>query len=211
MEKYWIFLFGLIPQSLFSARMFIQWFLSEKTQKVVSPVIYWQLSLIASFLFLIYGWLRADFAIILGQLFSYYIYIWNLNILHRWKNIHRFIRVILIITPTIVISMLAITVGGDMSHLWKDITFGLLLFGTAGQLIFAFRFVYQWLYSRRLSESILPDGFWILSIVGSISILTYGIIRLDPILILSHSVGSITYARNLFLNRKELSRNSKKH
>ena len=202
MEKYWIFLFGLIPQTLFSARMFVQWFLSEKSKKVVSPVIYWQLSLIASFLFLIYGWLRADFTIILGQFFSYYIYIWNLNILNRWKSIYRVVRVILFVTPAIAIIMLAITVGGEISHLWKGISYGLLLFGTAGQLIFAFRFVYQWLYSRRLSESILPDGFWILSIIGSISILIYGLIRLDPILILSHSVGSITYARNLFLNRK---------
>jgi len=203
MGKYWIFLFGLIPQTLFSARMFIQWFLSEKSKKVVSPVIYWQLSLIASFLFLIYGWLRVDFAIILGQLFSYYIYIWNMNILHRWKNIYHIVRVSLLLTPAIVICILMITAGRDISHLWKDIAFGLLLFGSAGQVIFAFRFVYQWLYSRQYKESILPDGFWILSIVGSISILIYGFIRLDPILILSHSVGCISYTRNLFLSRKK--------
>jgi len=203
MENYWIFLFGLIPQSLFSARMFVQWFMSERSKKVVSPVIYWQLSLLASFLMFIYGWLRADFAIILGQIFSFYIYIWNLNILHKWKKIHPVFRAILLITPVIVISMLAITNGGEIRHLWMDVAFGLLLFGSIGQVIFAFRFIYQWWYSRKYSQSILPNGFWVLSIVGSVCILSYGFIRLDPILILSHGGGFITYSRNLYLNRKK--------
>jgi lipid-A-disaccharide synthase-like uncharacterized protein len=208
MKMDWIFLFGLIVQVLFSARMFAQWILSEKAKKVVSPVIYWQLSLIASFLFLFYGWFRADFAIILGQLCSYYIYIWNLNILNQWKKIHPVFRVALIVTPAIVIGLFAVTDGGDLSYLWKDIAFGLLLFGSFGQLVFAFRFIYQWWYSRQFSRSILPNGFWILSIIGSISILIYGIIRKDPILILSHCVNFITYSRNLYLNRKNSSSNT---
>ena len=197
----WIYLFGLIPSALFSARMLIQWFLSEKSKKVVSPVIYWQLSLLASFLMFIYGWLRSDFAIIFGQIFSYYIYIWNLNLLRQWKKINVALRIIFLLTPAIVISMLFITSGDSISRLWTDISFGLLLFGTAGQLIFAFRFVYQWWYSRKYKQSILPDGFWIISIVGSIGNLIYGIIRMDWILILNHGPGFITYSRNLYLNK----------
>lgn len=200
----WIFLFGLIPSALFSARMLVQWLLSEKSRKVVSPVIYWQLSLIASFLMFIYGWLRADFAITLSQLFSYYIYVWNLNILNQWKKIHVFLRVMLLLTPVIVIGMLVITSGETISRLWKDISFGLLLFGTIGQITFAFRFVYQWLYSRRFKRSILPAGFWIISIAGSICNLIYGIIRLDWILVLNHGPGFITYSRNLYLNKIKL-------
>ena len=202
MENYWIFLFGLIPQSLFSARMFVQWFMSERSKKVVSPVIYWQLSLIASLLMSIYGWLRADFAIILGQIFSFYIYIWNLNILNKWKHIHPVFRTLLLFTPVIVIGLFAITNGGEIRHLWTDVAFGLLLFGSIGQVIFAFRFIYQWRYSRKFNQSILPNGFWILSIVGSVCILIYGFIRVEPILLLSHGGGFITYSRNLYLNRK---------
>ena len=197
----WVFIFGLIPSALFSARMFVQWLLSEKSRKVVSPVIYWQLSLIASFLMFIYGWLRADFAITLSQLFSYYIYVWNLNILNQWKKIHIVLRTILLITPAIVIGMLVVTSGEAISRLWKDITFGLLLFGTIGQITFAFRFVYQWFYSRKFNQSILPGGFWIISIVGSICNLIYGIIRMDWILIINHGPGFITYSRNLYLNK----------
>jgi lipid-A-disaccharide synthase-like uncharacterized protein len=195
-----VYILGFIAQSLFSVRMFVQWIMSERSKKVVSPVIFWQLSLIASFLFLIYGWLRADFAIILGQFFSFYIYIWNLNVNHRWNRVNGILRFILMITPPAVICIAVFTVQGAIGRLWSDISLGLLLFGSAGQTLFAFRFIYQWLYSRRFNRSILPNGFWILSIAGSISILVYGIIRKDPVLILGQGAGFIMYSRNLFLN-----------
>ena len=188
----WHFVFGFIVQLLFSTRTFVQWILSEKSKKVVSPVIYWQISLIASFLYLIYGWLRADFAIIFGQLFSYYIYIWNLNILNQWVKINKVLRYLIWFTPVVVIGVLGFTLKGN-------IPFGLLMFGSFGQAIMAFRFIYQWWYSRRHRRSILPNGFWILSIIGSITTLIYGIIRLDPVLILGQGAGfvTITYSRNL--------------
>ena len=202
MENLWIYGLGLIAQLFFSARMIVQWVMSERSKKVVSPVIYWQLSLIASFLYVFYGWLRVDFAIILGQLFSYYIYIWNLNVQNRWKGINYALRILLFLTPPVVITLLAVTEIEAIERLWLDVSFGLLLFGSVGQIIFAFRFIYQWWYSRRFNQSILPVGFWILGIIGSISILIYGIIRRDPILILGQGAGFITYSRNLYLGRR---------
>jgi lipid-A-disaccharide synthase-like uncharacterized protein len=100
------------------------------------------------------------------------------------------------------ISVLIISGKGIFERLWMDIPVGLLLFGSIGQTIFTFRFVYQWWYSRRFGQSILPNGFWILSIIGSISILVYGIIRKDPVLIIGQGAGFVTYSRNLFLNKK---------
>ena len=203
LANYWHFIFVIVVQSLFSVRTFVQWFLSEKSKKVVSPVIFWQISLVASSLYLIYGWLRADFAIILGQLISYYIYIWNLNILNQWKKINAILRYLIWFMPVILISMLVFTGKGEIERLWTDITFGLLLFGSIGQVIFTFRFIYQWWYSRKFSRSILPNGFWILSIIGSIMLLIYGIIRKEPQLLIGHGASFITYFRNLYLNRKK--------
>ena len=202
MDHILVLVLGFIAQSLFTTRMFVQWIMSERAKKVVSPVLYWQLSLAGSFLFFIYGWFRVDFAIILGQLFSFYIYIWNLNMLNRWKRMLLVFRVLLLLTPPLIISMLAIAGTGAIERLWLDVSFGLLLFGSIGQTIFAFRFIYQWWYSRRHHQSILPDGFWILSTVGSISILVYGIIRKDPVLILGQGAGFLTYLRNIYINRK---------
>ena len=71
---------GFLAQAFFSARTLVQWILSEKAKKVLSPTIFWVLSLLGAYLLCIYGWLRNDFAIILGQFISYYIYLANLKL-----------------------------------------------------------------------------------------------------------------------------------
>lgn len=198
----WYFALGFLAQGLFSARMLIQWILSEKAKKVVSPTIYWQISLLASFLFSIYGWLRGDFAIILGQVFSYYIYIWNLDNKNHWKDIKPFLRWIIVLTP--VVALCYVLYNGDKSseRLFGDVPLLILLLGSLGQIIFTFRFVYQWWYSKSRGESLLPDTFWVLSLVGSCISIVYGVYRKDPVLIIGQGAGFITYARNLWLAKK---------
>lgn len=200
----WIFALGFTAQALFSGRMLIQWVLSEKEKKVVSPTIYWKLSLLASFLFMIYGWLREDFVIILGQIISYYIYIWNLNNKNHWKKIYPIVRLITILIPAVALGFVLYDRDASVQRLFANIPLKLLLFGSVGQIIFTLRFVYQWWYSRLRGESILPTGFWILSIIGSVITITYGVFREDPVLIIGHSVGFITYARNLWLQKKQM-------
>jgi len=204
-DDIWLYALGFTAQALFSARMLIQWFLSEKAKTVVSPTIYWQLSLLASFLLSIYGWLRGDFAIILGQFFSYYIYIWNLNNKNHWKNIYILFRYIIILTPFMALGYVLLNGQSEISRLFTSVPLGLLLFGSAGQIIFTFRFIFQWWYSRSRNESLLPATFWILSILGSSIIVIYGIFRQDPVLMLGQSVGFIAYIRNFyFATRKSV-------
>jgi lipid-A-disaccharide synthase-like uncharacterized protein len=75
----------------------------------------------------------------------------------------------------------------------------LIIFGAIGQVTFTLRFIYQWLYSYHHHESLLPIGFWIISLIGSSLILIYGIIRIDPVLILGQSFGLMAYGRNLYI------------
>mgnify|MGYP000777505683 FL=1 len=56
--------------------------------------------------------------------------------------------------------------------------------------------------SRNDRESVLPPGFWIISIIGSSIIVSYAIIRLDPVLILGQSMGLVAYIRNLVIGRR---------
>jgi lipid-A-disaccharide synthase-like uncharacterized protein len=58
----------------------------------VSPALYWQVSLAGSFIVLVYGVLRKDPVIILGQILSYYIYIRNLQLKQRWTSIYTPVR-----------------------------------------------------------------------------------------------------------------------
>ena len=85
----------------------------------------------------------------------------------------------------------------------ENIGLTLLIWGVVAQVVFTFRFVYQWIYSERRKVSSLPKGFWILSLCGSIMILIYAIFRLDPVLFIGQIFGATVYIRNLFIARKE--------
>ena len=203
-----VYSIGFVAQGFFSARILVQWILSEKARKVVSPNAYWVCSLIGSVLLFNYGWMRDDFSIIFGQLISYYIYIWNLSIKGLWQKMHPVFRVILFSLP---IAAIVFTLG-DITQFVNDffrnekVPIWLLIFGWAGQLIFTLRFIYQWYYSYQRHESILPVGFWIISLIGSAIIVSYGIFRCDPVLILGQSVGFIAYCRNILLFKKSNSK-----
>jgi lipid-A-disaccharide synthase-like uncharacterized protein len=76
---------GLGGQLLFTARMLIQWLVSERSKRSVVPVSFWWLSLIgASMLILYFAW-RKDVVGILGQSTGWIIYIRNLWMIHSKK------------------------------------------------------------------------------------------------------------------------------
>ena len=74
-----------------------------------------------------------------------------------------------------------------------------LVIGFAGQAVFTGRFVLQWLYSELKRRSVIPVGFWYLSMLGSALLLTYAIYRQDPVFIIGQSFGFLVYLRNLQL------------
>ncbi len=196
-----IYALGFLSQVLFFARNVAQWFLSEKKGEVVSPVIYWQISLAASIMMLTYGILRNDFAIVLGQIIVYLIYIRNLQLKKAWRLMHRVIRILTFIIPCIYIVWLLYGEDYNFRSIIRneEVPLMLMIWGSAGQIIFTFRFVYQWLYSEKRNASFLPIGFWIISTVGSIMIFSYAVYRLDPVLLAAHSLGLFIYIRNILL------------
>ena len=84
-----------------------------------------------------------------------------------------------------------------------------LAIGFAGQLAFTGRFGLQWLYSEYKKRSVIPVGFWYLSIVGSALLLAYAIYRKDPVFIVGQSFGFIVYLRNLQLIAKHREQESR--
>ncbi len=209
MNEYLTYAIGFLAQAFFSARILFQWALSEKAKRVVSPSIYWVLSLFGAYLLFIYGWIRDDFAIILGQLVSYYIYLWNLKEKGIWAKLHLLLRCLLLATPAVALCMVLHNVPAFVADFFQNekVPLWLLLFGSMGQIIFTLRFVYQWYVSSRLKMSVLPAGFWIISLVGSGIIIAYGIYRSDPVLILGQSFGFLAYVRNLVIGYKAKTRN----
>ncbi|WP_299580685.1 lipid-A-disaccharide synthase N-terminal domain-containing protein [uncultured Sunxiuqinia sp.] len=208
MKDYLIYSIGFLSQILFFARTIIQWFKSEHEGKVLSPTLFWKISLLASILMLIYGIMRNDAAILIGQILVYFIYVRNIQLKNDWKTMSPVMRGGILIMPAIILSFLFIGTDYSLATFFKNENNPLLLmiWGILAQLIFISRFFYQWLYSENRKESILPLGFWIISIVGSAMNFIYGVYRLDPVLVAAHSLGMFVYLRNILIhyNRRSL-------
>ncbi len=201
MDKWWILLIGFSAQILFSARLLIQWILSEKQKQSITPLTFWWFSLGGALLLFVYGYLRQDFAIMLGQSLTYFIYIRNLQLQQQWARIPKILRVFLWIFPTLIVWYSYNNGEYDLERLFKNeaIPLWLLLLGSIAQILFTLRFVYQWFYAEKSKESVLPKGFWMLSLSGALLILTYAVIRQDIVLLLGHCMGILVYTRNLIL------------
>ena len=205
MSNWIIYSVGFLAQLLFSGRLILQWILSEKSKKVLTPSLFWWLSLLASFLLFVYGYLREDFAIMLGQALTYFIYIRNLQLQGEWQKAPKIGRIFLWIFPILIVIYSYNNNSYDIDKLLRNeaIPVWLLIWGSIAQIIFTLRFVYQWFYSEKNKESLLPYGFWLLSLIGSIMILFYAIIRKDPVLLAGHLMGSAIYSRNIILSKRE--------
>src|SRR6185436_6699183 len=95
--------------------------LSEKEGKIVSPVIFWQLSLVAGFLFILYGIFQNDFVIILGQGLAYVISLRNLHLEGAWKSMPLSFRVGAIVIPVTTIAWLFLQSAGVSTEFhWTD-------------------------------------------------------------------------------------------
>jgi len=78
--------------------------------------------------------------------------------------------------------------------------------GLAGQVLFAARFLWQWIVSEKNKRSTIPLGFWYCSVFGGLTLLSYAIHRRDPVFILGQSTGLLVYLRNLQMIYRERSR-----
>ena len=202
MKDYLIYSIGFLSQILFFGRTIIQWFKSEHEGKVLSPTLFWKISLLASILMLTYGILRNDAAILIGQILVYFIYVRNIQLKNDWKPMSIVMRTGILLTPAIILAYLFFGTEYSLATFFKNENNPLLLmiWGIAAQIVFISRFFYQWIYSENRKESILPLGFWMISICGSAMNFIYGVFRLDPVLMAAHSLGMFVYLRNILIH-----------
>ncbi|WP_121666486.1 lipid-A-disaccharide synthase N-terminal domain-containing protein [Mesonia aquimarina] len=208
MSDWMIYAIGFTAQIIFASRIIIQWFKSEKAHQLKTPVIFWRLSLIAAIIFFIYGYLRKDFSIMLGQAIIYYVFIRNLQLQNKWKSTHVLLKAIVIGFPVFAALYAIFWSPQDFNLLFSQqgeegIATWLMLIGVFGQILYTGRFIYQWIYSERKHQSKLPVTFWNISLAGSVILIYYAITREDPVLFASHAGGSVIYIRNIYIGIKE--------
>ena len=180
----WVYLLGLTGMAIYGLRILIQWYLSEKSHVVESPGIYWVLSSIGAVILYIYGWLRKDFSIIFGESVGYYIYMWNISIMGLYKKVPRIVVIVQALFPLVILGLIVKDIPTFTQSFLKnkDVPPMLLLYGVLGQFTYEIRSVYQLLYSYKRKKSILPLGHWVLAVIGSAMIISYGLIRHDWVL-----------------------------
>ncbi|NOS55013.1 MAG: lauroyl acyltransferase [Cyclobacteriaceae bacterium] len=202
MNQYLIYALGFFAQGLFGARSIVQWYLSEREGRVVSPTLFWIFSLSGSSLFLLYGLIRQDVVILIGQSISFYIYVRNLQLKRAWSTIPLFFQLpLLAIPPSILMFWFQ---QKNVSALEVDTAISLTVVGIAGQLLLNCRYLYQWYFSEKANESVLPLGFWIISLAASIMVVAYSIAREEPVLLVAQSLGIVVYLRNIIIYSRSL-------
>lgn len=202
MSPLWTLL-GVAAQLLFASRTFIQWFLSEREKKVASPLVYWIISLAASQCMFVYGCARSDLAIIVGESIIYPVYLYNLYLkgldFKKW-----WCWGLCMIVPLCTAVYVALNFQSVASHLVfaSSIPAWMVLYGICGQLLFKFRFIYQFAFASISGRSEFPLGFWIISLLGTLIIVTYGALRGDFVLLLQ-AFNLVAVVRNIMLLRRE--------
>ena len=198
---------------IYGTRIIIQWYKSERSHRVESPAVYWVLASIGAVILYVYGWLRKDFSIIFGESVSYYIYMWNIKVMGLYKKVPKWVIWVQALFPVAIIALMMRDIPEFVSTFLRneDVPPELLLFGVLAQFIYEIRSLYQLIYCYKKKESILPLGHWILAVVGSAMIITYGLIRHDWVLVIGQF--SILFSiRNLMIcvsqeKRKRLEEN----
>lgn len=78
--------FGIAAQLLFTARFLVQWYASERAGKSVIPLAFWFFSLAGGLMTLVYGVVRREPIIIIGQSLAIVIYLRNLVLIFRERR-----------------------------------------------------------------------------------------------------------------------------
>ncbi len=73
--------FGLVAQLFFTARFLVQWISSERAGKSVIPMAFWFFSMGGGLMTLVYGIVKREPIIILGQALATIIYIRNIMLI----------------------------------------------------------------------------------------------------------------------------------
>ena len=74
--------------------------------------------------------------------------------------------------------------------------------GWLGNAFFFSRFLVQWYATKKKRQVVVPQAFWWLSLVGSLTLLCYSIHKKDSVFIFAYAFTWIPYIRSLMIHRR---------
>jgi lipid-A-disaccharide synthase-like uncharacterized protein len=84
-------------------------------------------------------------------------------------------------------------------HVWKVI-------GWCGNIVFASRFLVQWIATEKKKRVVIPVSFWWISLLGSSLLMSYAIYRKDSVFIFAYLPTFIPYIRNIVIHYRNKAR-----
>ncbi len=196
---------GWLGQALFTLRVVVQWWASERAGRSVLPRSFWWISLAGSLALVVYVAHRQDPVFLAGVSINTAIYARNLILIRRAPSATTPTRspwtpVLLGLGVATAAAVVLWKVGGHLVEFDQPAL--LLALGFTAQAIWSSRFILQWYASERAGRSVLPASFFIVSTVGALLLLAYAIVRIDWVMMAAFALNPIPYVRNLVLMRR---------
>lgn len=203
LEKLALGALGGVGQACFFFRFLIQWLASERVKRSIVPAVFWRLSVLGSVLMALYAWLGPhDVIFAAGYVFNLVVYVRNIMLAGGERKGLRPAPLSLIALLLAGGAAWAFAHDPKVSEMLRKETPFWLAFGICGQVIWSSRFLLQWIIAERRARAELPPVFFVLSLAGSLLILSYAIHVGDVFLIIGQVPGPLIYGRNLVLHRK---------
>ena len=76
------------------------------------------------------------------------------------------------------------------------------IIGWFGNAVFFSRFFVQWYATEKKKQVVVPQAFWWLSLIGSVTLLCYSLHQRDSVFIFAYAFTWIPYIRNLMIHRR---------
>ncbi|MCA8917834.1 MAG: lipid-A-disaccharide synthase N-terminal domain-containing protein [Planctomycetes bacterium] len=196
---------GFAGQVLFTARILVQWFASEKAKKSVVPASFWWLSVFGTLLLGVYAWSTKDVIFILGPTVNLFLYVRNLLLMRPGAKPRRSLMLVLPLAAVVLFSGgVAVYFSAEDKHIleWIPSPFWAIV-GLVGMGLWTLRFPVQWIVSERLGRSTLPPSFWWMSIAGAVLLTAYAMFKVDWVFMLAYALNPIPAIRNLMLTYRK--------
>jgi len=193
---------GWLGQALFTARVLVQWLLSERRGRSVVPPLFWWLSLLGSLALIAYTLHRRDPVFLAGASVNTAIYLRNLRLVYRpapspSRGTRPLAAAAIGLGVCLAAGLILWTVGTQIVRF--DLPLAWLALGFLAQAVWSSRFILQWTASERAGRSVLPASFFGVSTAGALLLLCYAIYRVDWVYMAAYAFNPIPSVRNLVL------------
>lgn len=203
----YLYPFGFLAQAAFGLRFLVQWIATERKKESVTPLLFWQLSLLGNLILLIHSTLQLYFPMSFVQAINSIMSWRNMNLLGPKEKQLPFSQVVALLFAGMLSVLLYFGLQSESSSWFSSpdtihFSWGIHLLGVIGILSFAVRFWVQWWQAESNKSGDLSESFWWISLFGACVSGLYFFVVHDWVNFIGPLFGLVPYARNLHFIRK---------